>query len=124
MRGDNELVDGYEVTKYALPDAGASTFQPSRSSFLLRLDTQDWPLAKHTTKHRAPRSHLLACLYLLTWTAQPRQTGNQHRIPQPLRPSRQPALSLRYARQRVIRIITTRDALLAFLGSCGNLERL
>jgi hypothetical protein len=35
MRADNQLVDGYEVTEYALP---GSAFQQSRSSFLLRLD--------------------------------------------------------------------------------------
>lgn len=38
MRADYQLVDDYEDTEYALPNAGARALEQSRSSFVLRLD--------------------------------------------------------------------------------------
>lgn len=66
MRADAELVNGYEVTEYALPDAGASAKRvQSRSCFLLRLDNQ-WFLTKHATKQQPPA--VVPYSLVLPWT--------------------------------------------------------
>jgi hypothetical protein len=60
MSADYQLVDGYEVTEYALPNAGARALEQSRRSFVLRLDVAK---TKQVTKQQ-PQQSRLVCLCL------------------------------------------------------------